>query len=137
MTSVVAVALGGALGAVARHLVSVFVSSAPWIGVGIPSGFPNGFPMGFPWATLTINLTGSLGIGLAWGAWSHLSWFQEWGRAFLVVGVLGGFTTFSAFSLEGLMLINAGRWGAAIAYVMASVLGCLLAAWLGQRLLGV
>ncbi|MYH15751.1 MAG: fluoride efflux transporter CrcB [Gammaproteobacteria bacterium] len=125
MTGVVAVALGGALGAVARYLVSVAVSSAPGVGVG------------FPWATLTINLTGSLGIGLAWGSWSHLPWFQDWGRAFLVVGVLGGFTTFSAFSLEGLMLINAGRWSAAVAYAMASVIGCLFAAWLGQRFLGV
>ena len=125
MSGVLAVALGGALGAVARHLASVAVSSAPGIGAG------------FPWATLTINLTGSLGIGLAWGSWSHLPWFQDWGRAFLVVGVLGGFTTFSAFSLEGLMLINAGRWSAAAAYAIASVLGCLCAAWLGQRILGV
>lgn len=125
MSGVAAVALGGALGAVARYLVSMAVSSGSGLGVG------------FPWATLTINLTGSLGIGLAWGSWSHLPWFQEWGRAFLVVGVLGGFTTFSAFSLEGLMLINAGRWSAAVAYAMASVMGCLLAAWLGQRILGV
>lgn len=125
MSGVAAVALGGALGAVARYLVSVAFSSAPGLGAG------------FPWATLTINLTGSLGIGLAWGSWSHLPWFQDWGRAFLVVGVLGGFTTFSAFSLEGLMLINGGRWSAAIGYAMASVVGCLLAAWLGQRVLGV
>lgn len=125
MSGVAAVALGGALGAVARYLVSVAFSSTPGLGAG------------FPWATLTINLTGSLGIGLAWGSWSHLPWFQDWGRAFLVVGVLGGFTTFSAFSLESLMLINAGRWSAAIAYAMASVVGCLLAAWLGQRVLGV
>ena len=125
MSGVAAVALGGALGAVARYLVSVAVSSVPGLGAG------------FPWATLTINLTGSLGIGLAWGSWSHLPWFQDWGRAFLVVGVLGGFTTFSAFSLEGLMLINGGRWSAAIGYAMASVVGCLLAAWLGQRVLGV
>ncbi|MCY3641708.1 MAG: fluoride efflux transporter CrcB [Gammaproteobacteria bacterium] len=125
MSGVAAVALGGALGAVARYLVSVTFSSAP------------GLSADFPWATLTINLTGSLGIGLAWGSWSHLPWFQDWGRVFLVVGVLGGFTTFSAFSMESLMLINAGRWSAAIGYAMASVVGCLLAAWLGQRVLGV
>jgi len=124
MSGVVAVALGGALGAVARHLASVAIAGASGVGVG------------FPWATLTINLTGSFGIGLAWGSWSHLPWFQDWGKAFLVVGAFGGFTTFSAFSLEGLALINAGRWGAAAAYAVASVTGCLLAAWLGQRLPG-
>ncbi len=123
MIAIAAVALGGALGAVARYLVSLAVSSAPG--------------SGFPWATLTINLAGCLGIGFAWAHWSHSLWFNDWGRAFLVVGVLGGFTTFSAFSFETLMLADAGRWGTAAAYVMASVVGCLLAAWLGRRFLGV
>ena len=125
MGGVAAVALGGALGAVARYLVSAAAATGPGLGAG------------FPWATLAINLTGCLGIGFAWGNWSHLPWFQDWGRTFLLVGVLGGFTTFSAFSFETLMLVNAGRWGAAAAYAMASVAGCLFAAWLGQRFLGV
>ena len=127
MSGVAAVALGGALGAVARYLVSV----------AVPGTLGPGLATGFPWATLIVNLTGSLGIGLAWGSWSHLPWFQDWGRVFLVVGVLGGFTTFSAFSLESLMLINAGRWSVAVGYAMVSVMGCLFAAWLGQRFLGV
>ena len=125
MSAVAAVALGGALGAVARYLMSVAVSSVPALGIG-----------GFPWATLTVNLAGCLGIGLVWANWSQSPWFESWGRAFLVVGVLGGFTTFSAFSHETLMLLDGGRWGAAAAYVAASVVGCLLAAWLGQRFLG-
>lgn len=125
MSAIVAVALGGALGAVARHLMSLAAATIPGLGVG------------FPWATLTVNLAGCLGIGFAWANWSHLPWFQDWGRAFLVVGVLGGFTTFSAFSHETLMLMDAGRWGAAGAYATASVVGCLLAAWLGHRFLGV
>ena len=125
MSGVAAVAVGGALGAVARYLMSVAAAGLPGLGGG------------FPWATLTVNLIGCLGIGFLWANWSHLAWFHDWGRAFLVVGVLGGFTTFSAFSFETLMLADAGRWGVAVGYVMASVLGCLLAAWLGQRLAGV
>ena len=114
------VALGGALGAVGRYLASALMPSAG----------------AFPWATLGVNLAGCLGIGLAWGAWSHLQWFQEWGRALLVVGVLGGFTTFSAFSLETLQFIAAQRWGLAGAYAASSLLGCVLAVWLGSRLAG-
>ena len=111
MSGLAAVALGGALGAVVRYLMSVAFASVPAHGGG------------FPWATLTVNLAGCLGIGLVWANWSHSSWFDDWGRAFLVVGVLGGFTTFSAFSFETLMLAEAGRWGAAAAYVLARVAG--------------
>ena len=113
-----AVALGGGLGAAARYLVSVLLSSGP---------------AGFPWATLAVNLAGCLGIGLLWGSCSQASWFQEWGRAFLVVGLLGGFTTFSAFSLETLWLVAADRLAAAAAYAAGSLVGCVAMAWLGLR----
>jgi CrcB protein len=87
------VGLGGALGALCRYTWSAaFVAGER-----------------FPWATLTINIAGSFLIGLAWGAWSQEGWFNTWGRAFLVTGVLGGFTTFSAFSLETIALAEAGR----------------------------
>ena len=112
------VAAGGALGAVLRYLLSAPVRSEG----------------DFPAATLAINIVGSLAIGLAWGAWANLAWFQDWGRAFLAVGVLGGFTTFSAFSLEALTLVQMNRPGAAAVYVLASLCGCLLAVWLGYRL---
>lgn len=118
MMPLVWVAAGGALGASARYLVSTWMQTQDQ----------------FPWSTLTINIAGSLCIGLAWGSWSHLAWFQDWGRAFLVVGLLGGFTTFSAFSLETLALLQLNKVGGAFGYVLASVAGCLLAAWLGQRL---
>ena len=114
-----AVALGGGLGAAARYLVSVLLA---------------GGPAGFPWPTLAVNLAGCLGIGLLWGNWSQLGWFQDWGRAFLVVGVLGGFTTFSAFSLETLLLVAADRLGAAVAYSASSLAGCIAMTWLGLRL---
>lgn len=112
------VAAGGALGASARYLVSVAVHTG------------NDFPA----ATLAVNIAGSLAIGLAWGAWAHLPWFQEWGRAFLTIGILGGFTTFSAFSLETLTLLHTDRFTLAVAYVASSLAGCLTAVWLGYRL---
>lgn len=116
--AVLAVALGGALGAVGRFL----VSTAFFV------------PGEFPWPTLAINIAGSLGIGLLWGLYGQQAWFESWGRYLLVVGFLGGFTTFSAFSLETVGLFEGGRSGAAAVYVSASVMGCVLAAWLGQRL---
>ena len=74
-------------------------------------------------------------IGALWGHAANAEWFAQWGRALLVSGLLGGFTTFSAFSLESLTLLQEGRLLAAGSYVIASVIGCLLAAWLGYRLL--
>ncbi len=113
-----AIALGGALGALGRYVISqALVSDRP-----------------FPWPTLLINLAGCLGIGLAWGSWSHLHWFQEWGRLFLVVGLLGGFTTFSTFSIETILLMHSNRLDLALTYVALSLVGCTLAAWLGHRL---
>ena len=116
--SVLWVALGGALGASGRFLLSTvfFV------------------PGQFPWPTLVINIAGSLGIGLLWGLYAQHGWFETWGRYLLVVGFLGGFTTFSAFSLETVGLVEGGRLAAAVVYVGASFTGCIAAAWLGQRL---
>ncbi|MFN2165205.1 MAG: fluoride efflux transporter FluC, partial [Anaerolineae bacterium] len=62
--------------------------------------------------------------------------FESWGRYLLVVGILGGFTTFSAFSLETVALIDGQRYGQAAAYVLASAVVCIAAAWTGQRLTG-
>ena len=90
----------------------------------------------FPWATLTINIAGSLAIGLVWGLYSQSEWFVAWGRLFLVVGVLGGFTTFSAFSLETLQFIEQGRVVPALVYASASVIGCVTACFVGARLGG-
>ena len=112
------IALGGAVGAMSRFLLTT------WLFV----------PGQFPWPTLLINFAGSFGIGLLWGVGFQQPWFETWGRYLLVVGVLGGFTTFSAFSLETVGLVEGGRVPEAVAYVMASVLSCVIAAWLGQRL---
>lgn len=112
------VALGGACGAGARFLLST------WFFV----------PNQFPWPTLMINIAGSFGIGLLWGLFGQQIWFEDWGRYFLVVGLLGGFTTFSAFSLETVGLVEGDRALAAFAYVSLSLLSCVVVAWLGQRL---
>jgi CrcB protein len=114
------VALGGGLGAVARLLVGTWLAT----------------PGRFPWATLFINIAGSFGIGLLFGCGQHQSWFEQWGRYLLMTGMLGGFTTFSAFSLETVALVEAGRPLAAGAYVLASVTVCIVAAWIGLRLTG-
>jgi CrcB protein len=116
--SLVWVALGGALGASGRFLLSTLFF----------------VPGQFPWPTLVINIAGSLGIGLLWGLYGQHGWFESWGRYFLVVGFLGGFTTFSAFSLETVGLVEGERLMAAVGYVSVSVVGSVAAAFIGQRL---
>ena len=119
MKLLLAVAAGGALGALARY------------GVGVWSG--RAFGHGFPWATLIVNISGSFVLGALigyLGLKGHLS--PEW-RAFLVVGVLGAFTTFSTFSLDATVLAQRGAAGPAILYVAASVAGALFAFWAGLR----
>jgi CrcB protein len=106
------IALGGALGSVLRFAVAAFVherAGAPW------------------WGTLTVNVAGSFAIGFA-AAWRE----QAFVRDFVMIGILGGFTTFSAFSLQTLDLLRAGHMGVALANVALSVLVCLLAVWLGH-----
>lgn len=99
--------LGGGLGAMLRH--------------GINVATPRFLGYGFPWSTLLINITGSLVMGLVAG------WFafkgdapQSW-RLFLTTGILGGYTTFSAFSLDTALLYERGELGLAMAYVAGSV----------------
>jgi fluoride exporter len=105
------VMLGGALGAAARyHLGGLFAG-------------------GFPWGTLIVNVIGGLLMGLLVGRASG-----ESARLFLGVGLLGGFTTFSAFSAETVALLGRGQAGFAFTYVAASVAGALLATWAGLAL---
>ena len=113
------VALGGALGSVARYACST--GAARWLGAG------------FPYGTLFVNVAGSFAIGLlaALVASDGRPSLGADARAFLLVGVLGGFTTFSSFSLETLELARGGALAAASANVALSVVLCLFAAWLG------
>lgn len=105
--------VGGGLGAVLRY--------------GTTLALPRPDAAAFPWATLAVNLAGSLAIGVLAGVLVG----KDAARLFWVTGLLGGFTTFSAFSLETLGLLQSGRTGAAAAYVLASVLGGLALAGLG------
>lgn len=81
-----------------------------------------------PYGTLAVNLIGCFGIGVAARVIQ-----DEMMRLALITGFLGGFTTFSAFGLETLTLMRAGAFGTAIAYVTASNIGGLAAAWAGWR----
>lgn len=105
---IMAVALGGALGSVARYL------------IGIGSG--KLFGIGFPWGTLIINVTGSFLIGLFIGLFATRWDLPQVMRAFLTVGVCGGYTTFSTFSLDAFSLLERGEMVAAGAYILGSVI---------------
>jgi CrcB protein len=111
-------ALGGALGALARWAAAT----------ALPS-----FPGGWPWATLLVNLTGCLLLGLLIAVVAVRLPEARWPRPFLAVGVLGGFTTFSAFAVEVVEQVDAGAALLAAAYVLASVVGGIGAVALGAR----
>lgn len=112
------VALGGAIGSVARWGANLWVGSR------------YGTDVAWPWATFGVNVTGSFAIGLVAGlAATGTLGVGPTTRLFLAVGVLGGFTTFSSFSLELLTAAEGGRLWTALAYAVASVvLGFLAAA---------
>jgi fluoride exporter len=118
------VALGGALGSIARYACSG--AAVRWLGAG------------FPYGTLFVNVSGSFAIGLlaALVASDGRPSLSPDARAFVLVGVLGGFTTFSSFSLETLNLMRSGALGAASANVALSVVLCLCGAWLGFAVAG-
>lgn len=117
--------LGGGLGAAARH--GVNLTAARLIGIA------------FPWGTLTVNILGSLLMGLIAG-WLALKAGAGWSqhlRLFLTTGFLGGFTTFSAFSLDVALLWERGAHGAATLYVAASVVLAIAALFAGLWLIRV
>lgn len=105
-------ALGGAVGALARWAVAAALPASPG---------------GWPWSTLAVNVLGCLLLGALLGTLAARAVEPAWARPFLAVGVLGGFTTYSAVALEVVALGDAGRVGIAAAYVTASVLGGVLA----------
>ncbi len=106
------VALGGAVGATARHLVTVG-AVALW-------------GEAFPWGTLACNLAGSTAIG-----WLAVSLEHESAKAFWMIGVLGGFTTFSSFSLQTWRLVEQDAFGLAALYALLSFALCLVGVALG------
>jgi len=111
VTAAAAVAAGGALGASLRYELGL---AWPWR------------PPGLPWATLTVNLLGCALIGVVLVLLTELVAGPSWLRPFLATGVLGGFTTFSAFAVESVRLVDAGAVGVAAGYVAMSVVAGLL-----------
>lgn len=112
---------GGGAGAVLRYETGRAMTG--WFGPAAMTAFP--------WATLAVNVVGSLAMGLLAG------WLAKYGsngdhwRLFLGIGLLGGFTTFSAFSLELMLLIERGQAGTAFAYAAVSVLAALTGLYIG------
>lgn len=88
---------------------------------------------GFPWGTLAVNVSGSLLIGLVLGLHLRQGWHPGW-RLLLAIGLLGGYTTFSAFSFETLALLREGHPNRALAYSLLSVALSLAATWAGNAL---
>ena len=110
----VAVALGGAVGAMGRAFLATQLPSVA----------------GFSLHTFAVNVVGSPVIGVIWALFSRMDAHVAW-SAFLMTAVLGGFTTFSSFSLETVQLAQQGQWMTAGLYVVASVSLCVAAAGLG------
>ena len=98
---------GGGLGATLRHVINL--ACARWIGTG------------FPWSTFIINVTGSTVMGLIAGYLAFKGEASQPWRLFLMTGILGGYTTFSAFSLDTAILYERGELGLAALYVLGSV----------------
>ena len=98
---------GSFIGGAARYLISVAMKT---------------ISKGFPWGTLVVNLVGCLVIGLLWGFFSKNSSESSSWALFMTVGICGGFTTFSTFSKEALMMLQAGNFISLLAYVAISVI---------------
>jgi CrcB protein len=115
------VGVGGFIGSVMRYLVSGWVHRIldnPW----------------FPYGTLVVNITGSLTIGFLAGLAENRSVFTPEARLFIFIGILGGFTTFSSFSLETFSLVRNTQTLAAIANMASQLILGLLAVWAGNLL---
>ena len=111
---------GGALGAAARHLLGSFLlrqAGDAW-----------------PWGTLACNLLGSFAAGLLFSVLEGRGPAAAYWRAFLIVGVLGALTTWSALMLESLLYLRSGRESALLAYFGTTLVGGLLLVWAGARL---
>lgn len=117
MTQTLAIAAGGAIGALLRF----WVSNTVYLLLG----------RGFPWGTLAVNVLGSLAMGFLFVLLiERLASAAEW-RGFLLVGLLGAFTTFSTFSIETLNLVEQAQYAKAAINAVVSVLACVGAALLG------
>ncbi|MEI2302096.1 fluoride efflux transporter CrcB [Ensifer sp. MJa1] len=121
MTHLLLVGAGGAIGSILRYLAGLWAVRR--------------FGSGFPWGTLGVNVTGSFLIGVLAEVIMRKFGASPEMRVFLITGVLGGYTTFSAFSLDAIMLAERGDIALAATYVAASVVLSLLAVFSGLALM--
>ena len=112
-----AVALGGALGSLLRYFTASTIQSAAW--------------PGFPWGIFVVNITGGFAMGIITELAALKLHMTPELRAFLTVGVLGGYTTFSTFSLDSVLLIERGQYVNAALYVSGSAILSILALFAG------
>ena len=117
VTTLVAVASGGAIGAILRYAISFW--------------FVTNYSSNFPWPTLIANAIGALLIGILYVLIAEKELVAISLRPFLVIGLLGALTTFSSFSLETITLIEQAEWFLAVVYTLSSVLLCIMLTWLG------
>ena len=112
------VGLGGSIGSMARYAASLLIRSKS-----------------FPYATLSVNVIGSFIIGLVFAlSIKEAALSNNW-KLFLATGICGGFTTFSAFSVENMELLQNGKTGMALTYIMLSIVLGILATFLGYQLI--
>lgn len=117
--NIAVVGAGSFIGGMARYLVSVLMK-----GIG----------KGFPWATLAVNLAGCFLIGLLWGIFSRNATEGSKWALFLTVGLCGGFTTFSTFSKESLMMLQSGNFWGFAGYIVLSVTAGVVLVALGYHI---
>ena len=120
MNTYIVIAIGGAFGAISRY----------WVSESMEKVNGTGFPLG----TFTVNLLGSFLIGVLFIVFAEkLEIAQQW-KSLLIVGFLGAMTTFSAFSLDTLLLFQQGHYNTALFYIFSSVTACLIAAYAGIQI---
>lgn len=120
MSTYIAIAFGGALGAVSRY----------WLNSAVQRFNDSGFPLG----TFAVNVLGSFLIGIFFVLLTEKAQIAEQWRPVIVVGFLGGLTTFSTFSLDALLLFEQGHYNTALFYIISSVALCLIAAFAGMQI---
>ncbi len=120
MLQAISIAAGGAVGALLRF----------WTSNGVHALLGRGFPYG----TLSVNILGSLAMGFLYVLFLERMTVEPEVRAALLVGLLGAFTTFSTFSIETLNLMEQAEYAKALFNMILSVLGCVIAAWIGLKI---
>lgn len=116
-TTIIIVGIGGMLGSILRFLAGHFINPVPH--------------SAFPYGTFTVNMVGSLLIGVIFGLSEHNEWFTPELRIFLTVGFCGGFTTFSAFAYENIVLLQQKDYLTFAIYSLLSFVLCLAATLVG------